>query len=125
MLKAATSRVQFSIRSLDFFNLPNTSNRTMALGVDSGIFLGGKGGRRLRLTTLPSSVSRVSKKMWEPRRLTILWASTAYYKNSFTFACKDTKKLEKSLDMNENKPFATVGILLTIKGMMIEVQNGL
>jgi hypothetical protein len=27
--------------------------------------------------------------------------------------------------MNENKPFATVGILLTIKGMMIEVQNGL
>jgi hypothetical protein len=23
--------------------------------------------------------------MWEPRRLTILWASTAYYRDSFTF----------------------------------------
>jgi hypothetical protein len=23
--------------------------------------------------------------MWEPRRLTILWASTAFYKDSFTF----------------------------------------
>jgi hypothetical protein len=24
-------------------------------------------------------------KMWEPRRLTTLWASTAYYRDSFTF----------------------------------------
>jgi hypothetical protein len=24
-------------------------------------------------------------KMWEPRRLTTLWASTAYYMDSFTF----------------------------------------
>jgi hypothetical protein len=31
-LQAGRSRVQFPVRSLDFFNLPNPSSRTMALG---------------------------------------------------------------------------------------------
>jgi hypothetical protein len=36
-------------------------------------------------------------KMWEPRRLTILWAFTACYRDSFTFVCINTlrKKLHK------------------------------
>jgi hypothetical protein len=56
---------------VDFFNLPNPSSRTMALGVDSasnrnvpGIFIGVKGGRRVGLTTLPPSVSRMSENVW-------------------------------------------------------------
>jgi hypothetical protein len=32
MLQAGRLRVQFPMRSLDFFNLPNPSSRTMALG---------------------------------------------------------------------------------------------
>jgi hypothetical protein len=32
MLQAGRSRVQVPMRSLDFFNLPNTSSCTMALG---------------------------------------------------------------------------------------------
>jgi hypothetical protein len=43
-----------------------------------------KGGRRVRLTS-PLSLRRLSIKMWKPRRLTTLWASTACNRDSFTF----------------------------------------
>jgi hypothetical protein len=39
----------------------------------------------VRLATLPPSVSQLSRKMREPRRSKTLWASTACYKDSFTF----------------------------------------
>jgi hypothetical protein len=29
----------------------------------------------------------IVKEMWEPRRLTTLWASTACYRDNFTFYC--------------------------------------
>jgi hypothetical protein len=47
---------------VDFFNLLNPSSRTMALiEMSTRKFPGGKGGRRVGLTTLPSSVSRMSE----------------------------------------------------------------
>jgi hypothetical protein len=71
MLQAGRSQVQV-LMSLNFFNWPNPSSRTMALGSTqsltemstrniSWMFLGVKGDRRVGLTTLPS-VSRLSRK---------------------------------------------------------------
>jgi hypothetical protein len=41
-----------------------------------------KGGQRVRLTAICELIVYT---IWEPRRLTTLWASTACYRNSFTF----------------------------------------
>jgi hypothetical protein len=56
------------MRSLNFFNLPNPSSCTMALGLLTemsrvpGIFLGVKGGQHVKLLTLLPSVSQLSTK---------------------------------------------------------------
>jgi hypothetical protein len=69
MLQAGRSRVRVPMRSLDFFNLPNPSRRTMALGSTKPLnrneyqefSWGAKGCGRVRLTTLPPSVRRLSR----------------------------------------------------------------
>jgi hypothetical protein len=45
---------------------------------------GVKGGQRVRLTPHSHLWADCLDRMWEPRRLTTLWASTAYYSDSFT-----------------------------------------
>jgi hypothetical protein len=70
VLQTGRSRIQFPMKSLDFFNFLNLSGRTMTLGSTqcltkmSARNLPGrvKGGRRVRLTILPPSVSRLSTK---------------------------------------------------------------
>jgi hypothetical protein len=37
MLQAGRARVRFPMRSLDFFNIPNPSSRTMALGLNQPV----------------------------------------------------------------------------------------
>jgi hypothetical protein len=67
MLQAGRSPVQVP-EEVDFFNLPNPSSRTMALGSTQPLtkmstrnLPGGKRGRRVGLTTLPPSVCRMSE----------------------------------------------------------------
>jgi hypothetical protein len=93
MLQTRRSRVRVAIRCF-FFNWPNPSSRTMALGSTQPLtemstrnLTGGKGrpagaqGRQAYRHLWADCM----KKMWEPRRLTTLWAFTACYRDSFTF----------------------------------------
>jgi hypothetical protein len=68
MLQAGRSPVQIPDEVDFFFNLPNPSSRTMALGLTQPLtkmstrnLPGVKSGRRVGLTTLPPSMSRLSE----------------------------------------------------------------
>jgi hypothetical protein len=71
MLQAGTSRVRIPMRSLDFFNLPNSSTRIMALGSTQAqtemstrnlAVEGGSKRRPARKVDKQPSVSRLSRK---------------------------------------------------------------
>jgi hypothetical protein len=82
MLQAGRSPVRVP-NEVDFFNLPNApaalwpwSRFSVYQKWVPGIFLGVKGGRRVRLTVSPPSVSWLSRECGKPQPLTILRAST-------------------------------------------------
>jgi flagellar motor switch protein FliM len=84
MLQARRWRVQFPMRSLNVFNLPHPSSLNMALGSTQplteqvlGIFLGGKGRPARKADNLTTICEPIVQKIWEPQRLTTLWASRA------------------------------------------------
>jgi hypothetical protein len=92
MLQAGRSRVRFPMRLLDFLNWLKSSSRTMALGSTQPLtdmstrnLPGGKGRLARKTDNLTAICEPILQKMWEPRRLTTLWASTASYRDSFTF----------------------------------------
>jgi hypothetical protein len=78
---------------IGFFNWPNPSSCTMSLGSTQPLtemstrnLPGGKGRPAHEADTSQPSVSRLSRKMWEPRRLTALWDFMACNRDNF-FLC--------------------------------------
>jgi hypothetical protein len=78
---------------IEVFNSPNPSSRTMALGSTQPLtemniwnLPGGKGRPARKADNLTAVCEPIVYKIWEPRRLTILRASTARYRDSFTFS---------------------------------------
>jgi hypothetical protein len=74
-----------------FFNWPNPSSRTTALGSTQPLvemsarnLSGDKGRPARKADRLTLICEPIVKKMWEPWRLKILWAFTACYRDSFT-----------------------------------------
>jgi hypothetical protein len=90
----------FESRWSGFFNWPNPSSRTLALGSTQPLpemstrkLPGGGGkGRPARKADNLTAIDCLEK-MWKPRRLTILWAFTACYRDSFTFILYDVHKM--------------------------------
>jgi hypothetical protein len=81
------------------FSWSNPSSRTMALGSTQPLtdlstrnYPGGKGRPMLKADNLTAICEPIVYKMWEPRRLTALWASTACYKDSFSAATDSVAK---------------------------------
>jgi hypothetical protein len=92
MLQVRRSWVRFLMRSLDFFNWPNYSSHTMALGSTQPLtemsttnLPGGK----VWLVREPDNLTVVCEPivwtMWDPQRLTTLWASLACYRITLRF----------------------------------------
>jgi hypothetical protein len=82
--QAGRSQFRFPMRSLDFFNWPNPSSRTMALGSAESL-------TEMSTRNLPWGKGRSERKVVnltavrELRRFRILWASTACCRDSFNF----------------------------------------
>jgi hypothetical protein len=92
MLQAGKVVASIPDEVIRFFNLPNISNRTVTLGSTQPLtemttreVSGGKGRPAHKADNLTAICEPIVKKMWEPRRLTALWATTACYRDSFTF----------------------------------------
>jgi hypothetical protein len=91
MLQAGMSQVRFPMGSLGFsidlilpVSLWSCGRLSLSQKLVPGILLGVKGGRSVRLTS-PLSVSRFSRTCRSLDVLTTLWASTACYRDRFTF----------------------------------------
>jgi hypothetical protein len=77
---------------IGFFNWRNPSSRNMAPGsaqplreMSTRNLPGGNGQPACKADNLTAICEPIVHNMWQPRRLTTIWASMAYYRDNFTF----------------------------------------
>jgi hypothetical protein len=92
MLQARRSRVRFHDGVIGFFCWSNSFSSIMApestqplTEMSTRKLPGGKGRPACKADNLTAICEPIVLKMWKPRRLTTLWASTACYRDSFIF----------------------------------------
>jgi hypothetical protein len=104
MLQAGRERIWFPVTTLNFFNWSNLSSSTMALELTQRLtemssrnLPGDKGWPALKADNLTAICEPSVYKVWEPRRLTNVWAATICYRDSFTFLSFNMKYLNNSI----------------------------
>jgi hypothetical protein len=77
---------------VNFFNLPNPSTHTMALGSTQPLtemstrnIPGGEGRPARKADNLTAICEPIVYKMWEPQHLTTLWVFTAHYRDTLLY----------------------------------------
>jgi hypothetical protein len=121
LLEAGRSRVPFPIMSLDFFNWPNPSSCTMALGSTQPLTemstrnLSGGEGRPARKADLTAICELIFQIIWDPQHLSTLWASMACYRDNFSFTCTGPSFLSRCYYFRFNHIFWFRVLLLHFK----------
>jgi hypothetical protein len=84
--------ISIPVEIIGFFNSPNPSSHTMSLGwtlplreMSTTNLPSGKGRPTRKADNITAMCEQIVYKMWQPRRLTTLSASTAYYRDNFIF----------------------------------------
>jgi hypothetical protein len=89
MLQAGRSWDQFLMRSLRFFNVPDPSSFTVALGPTQPLIEMSNRNHKSRLVHKADNSSAtcepIAQKIWELLCLTMPRASKAYYRGNFVF----------------------------------------
>jgi hypothetical protein len=109
MLQAGRSRVRVPMRWI-FFNCPNSSSCTMALGSTQPLIEmstrnlsggGGEGRPARKADNLTAIWEPIVQKMWEPRPLITLWAFTDCYRDSSSCTISPNHNQLQDLTINE------------------------
>jgi hypothetical protein len=108
MLQAGRLRLRFPMRSLDFsINIITmTPGSTQPLTQMSTRNLSGVKGRPTRKTDYLTAICEPTvKRMWEPRCLTNLWASTACYREleSQSHIATDSQSVSQSVCLGDDQ----------------------
>jgi hypothetical protein len=134
MLQAGRPRDRISMRSLDFFNVPNPSSRTMTLGLTQPLTemstRNSLGGRHIGLTTLLPSMSGLSRKCgnvnisqpyWPPWPVTgipllYLYPSTNIFRIRKTFLVHNNTVISTHILRSTYRPVSLLERKLSGKG---------